>query len=333
MASADTLHDGDFTKAVSIGAQRYEYPFRNNGDRVSAVFEEDYWQTKTTFVPMEYSTPHETLRDFYLIGETDPVEFMAGLYKFTRTYARVPRQQQEGSSILVPMPEPGAGGGTEIPFTGPLTNAFVFYPNGDTYQYGKGVAADRYFYGENTYYAPLKLGNGLSYSGNQSNAYHIIPGRTTFQVTNHSFTNGAPVSIIFTAASPFAAQKWFSTLSDWEYVNANAINGPYRTEGNMVSQGNVYFTQANTSVGTWGKGSRYIRCTRTTDFYLPGVTQGVATLSDIPLPADQSGSAEFLDALLAGTGTINVQVGELTRWRDSPIYMITKTTVNVVDII
>lgn len=101
---ADQLIDGNFLQAQTVGARRFEYPFRQNADRVSALFEEDYWQTKDTWTPQEFVTPHPELRDFYLIGETEPVEFMAGLVKFTRRYSRVPQRQIIPGSMFVTKP-------------------------------------------------------------------------------------------------------------------------------------------------------------------------------------------------------------------------------------
>src|SRR5688572_1802572 len=101
----DFLIDGDFSRAKAQGARRYEYPFRKNGDRVSALFEEEYWQEKRTFTPEALKTPHEELPGFYLVAESEPVEMIAELLKFTRTYARVPVTQTVPGSLWVTKPE------------------------------------------------------------------------------------------------------------------------------------------------------------------------------------------------------------------------------------
>lgn len=77
-------------------------------------------------------------------------------------------------------------------------------------------------------------------------------------------------------------------------------------------------------------GAVAVRCKRITDFYLPGVTPGITTADDITLPVNQSDSIALLLALLAGTGTLNYVVGELTPWR-GPILSLTKTTINAAD--
>lgn len=326
---ADILLDGDFTRPFTVGAPKYEYPFRFNGDRVSALLEQEYWQLVTTWTPQELTSSHETMPDFYLVKETDPVEFIAGLYRFTRTYARIPTQQTEWSSFLVPMPDPTTGAGRAAEFglagdeTAPdLANFF----NG-------GILAANWFYGLGTYYRPLKAANAISYVQNSPNVYAL-----TVHVPNHNFTPNTDLVLIRDAnTSPKAIVHTLSLVGtnaansyyQWFAINANYIM-TVDTKANHVGAVS-YATQANR--GSFGTGTRYLRCRRVTDFYLPGVSPGIATEADIPLPADQSGSAEFIDALLAGTGDINVQVGELTRWRNSPIYQITKTVISVVDLL
>lgn len=100
----DTLIDGRFYHAEPVGPQELEYPFRNNGDRISSLFEQEFWQRKETFVPETLPVPHPTERDSYLIDETKPVEFLAGLLKFTRTYSRIPNQQTIPGSRFIPKP-------------------------------------------------------------------------------------------------------------------------------------------------------------------------------------------------------------------------------------
>jgi hypothetical protein len=311
----DTLHDGSFLAPITNGPRRYEYPFRMNGDRVSALFEQEYWQAATTFTPTEWSVPHPTEPEFYLVKETEPVEFMAGLVKYVRTFARVPARQTEWNSILVQMPEPTTSGGLQTLF-GP----FVSNGNNTSNQYGGGILAANYFFGLGAYYRPLKTGTPVAFSGN----------RTAITCTNHSLTNGQAIVMIGGSNISVAAfaQQWDG--SQWSYINANAINGPNAFDANYMGL-QVYLT--GYSRGSFGSGSRYLRCRRVTDFYLPGITPGITTEADIPLPSDQSNSSEFIDALLAGGGDINVQVGELTRWRGSPIYQITKTVIDVLDIL
>lgn len=78
-------------------------------------------------------------------------------------------------------------------------------------------------------------------------------------------------------------------------------------------------------------GSVVIRSKTTSDFYLPGVTAGITTAEDIPIPVDESGTAAFLQGVFSGQSAINVRVGELQTWR-GPILVIDTTTVNAADV-
>lgn len=308
----DTLYDGSYLKPEAIGARRMQYPFRNNGDRVSALFEEDYWQRESVFFPQELSTPHESLTDFYLIGESEPQRFGFGdLVKFTRIYSRVPSQQVEHSSILITIPQPSAAGGGE--------GSFRFA--GETDLLGeKTYLTPNWVFAKGSYYGPIRVSTS-----------HRLGGVLT--VPNHGMIANSPLVVIYDYSASgnnastggfWAVQHWEPSL--WSNTNANAVSfSAFNT--NYIG----YLGVAQFSRGSLGSGSRYIRCKRITDFYLPGISPGIATVDDIPLPQDEGDSDTFLAALLAGTGTINVQVGELSRWRDSPIHMITKTTVSVAD--
>lgn len=78
-------------------------------------------------------------------------------------------------------------------------------------------------------------------------------------------------------------------------------------------------------------GTTTLRCTKSTLFYLPGVSPGITTAADIPIPDNESSPAAFLQAAFAGTGTINWQVGEITQWL-GPILQQSSTTVAASDL-
>lgn len=312
----DTLIDGNFLEAEAVGAPRYEYPFRKNGDRVTALFEQDYWQRSATFTPQELATRHPELADFYLIAESPPAPIFADLLRFTRTYARIPTRQTEWSSFIVPLPDPAGSGGQEGYFARVGQNIDVaprcyLFPN--------------YLFGGGAFYRPIK--------NSPSHVAGLGGNAITWSVPNHSFDNTKEVLHLQDGTALFGGVLIIppgTGATTWQYVNANAINVTYAANFNYGTPVHA-FSQYNRA--SFGTGSRYLRCRRITDFYLPGVSPGIATEADIPLPADQSGSVEFIEALLQGTGDVNVQVGELTRWRDSPIYQITKTVIDVLDLI
>lgn len=145
--SPDILIDGNYLKPGPIGAPRYEYPFRKNGDRITAHFEQDYWQTKATFVPQEFKISFERDATFYLIAESEPFEVGANLIQFTRTWSRIPQQQIVPGSRFVTKPDlpgefPQVSGNSLIVQPDPNVPRWVFYtqkavtsdsgaPNGD----------------------------------------------------------------------------------------------------------------------------------------------------------------------------------------------------------
>lgn len=79
-------------------------------------------------------------------------------------------------------------------------------------------------------------------------------------------------------------------------------------------------------------GARVTRCNRITEYYFPGITSGIATASDIDIPQSQADGPSLVLAMLQGSGTLNASVGELTRWKDSPILSLTRTTIHAADV-
>ena len=67
-------------------------------------------------------------------------------------------------------------------------------------------------------------------------------------------------------------------------------------------------------------------------FYLPSVTLNVDSETDIIVPQNQADGPSLLLAIFGGTGTINVRVGEITRWMGSEILSLEKVTVLSSDI-
>lgn len=228
MPEPEFLHDGDYSRPVPVGSRRFEYPFRHNGDRVSALFEEDYWQTRATFHPMEFTTPHPELRDFYLVGESEPVEFMAGLLKFTRLYSRIPRQQVVPSSMFVTKPllsgtfplniggslviQPDEGVGTFQFFT----TSNVTLDTGSPVAIGAGSGNFQVIAGANTS-APINIGDNAATVKATLNAMGIFSSRGGMNVTAES------------------AASWVVTL-DGDYFPGISYLG---------SDGNAYFNGAN----------------------------------------------------------------------------------------
>lgn len=75
-----------------------------------------------------------------------------------------------------------------------------------------------------------------------------------------------------------------------------------------------------------------VRITRETTFYLPGVSPGITTVADIPLPTYQGDPASLLEAILDASTSINLEVGDLQRWKDTDILAYTIVKCNAATI-
>ena len=126
----DILIDGNFSGPVTNNDQRWEFPFRKNGDRVTAFFEQDYWQKEATFTPQELGNPHPDRPDFYLIKESKPVPIGANLLDFTRTYSRIPVTQTVYSAMRFTKPSLASFGTAQT----------------NSYEMGVAVLANAYTY-------------------------------------------------------------------------------------------------------------------------------------------------------------------------------------------
>lgn len=90
-----------------------------------------------------------------------------------------------------------------------------------------------------------------------------------------------------------------------------------------------------TSVGFLGAqdyidGPINVRCSKITDYYLPGYTVGIESAADISLAPSQNDGSEFFAALMNGN-TINYVVGEIGVWK-GPILYATKVTIDPNDL-
>lgn len=139
-------------------------------------------------------------------------------------------------------------------------------------------------------------------------------------VAGHGMTEDDDLYIkadgVYYAGVPF-------TLPDANTIRIEvAASAPYASATSITEAGK------RTKEG-YEPGPKSWRCKRITSFYLPGVTPGIADSDDIPIPVYQGDSATLLQAIFSGDGTINVQVGDLEQWRESPILSLTRTTINV----
>lgn len=118
--------------------------------------------------------------------------------------------------------------------------------------------------------------------------------------------------------------------SKFTVVDANTIQLSVAASDTWASVASITEMGPRTKTN-YEPGSVVIRSKTTTDFYLPGVTAGITTADDIPIPLDESGTAAFLQGVFSGQDNINVRVGELTPWR-GPILLVDRTSVASADV-
>ena len=85
------FRDGDFTPAKRVGLPIPEFPFANEGDGVTAIWRNRYWQQATSFTPQALGSADPTRADLLLIDEENFHDEGGGILSWDRLYA--PRPQ------------------------------------------------------------------------------------------------------------------------------------------------------------------------------------------------------------------------------------------------
>ena len=136
-----------------------------------------------------------------------------------------------------------------------------------------------------------------------------------FVATNSLYTRrtgSSPAALVFRPGS-------------WSVVDANTV--AIRLRGGSVYSDIVV---AGAPLRDYTAGTARVRVKQTQTFYLPGVTSGIATVADIPIPETNTGDRELLTlAASATTGFRTYDATRLERWRESPIYEQTVTSIDV----
>lgn len=118
---ANQIIDGDLTTPQPIGTPRISLPFSGKGDQSTLVYEQDFIQIASLFVPLSANSIHPTISNAYLVLESDlrPIN-LAGVAMWTRRYAVIPQTRNEGGSIAYQFPGLtviGSNATLRIPYT------------------------------------------------------------------------------------------------------------------------------------------------------------------------------------------------------------------------
>jgi hypothetical protein len=155
----------------------------------------------------------------------------------------------------------------------------------------------------------------------QTISFSVLP--TTVRILSaggHGITAADPI-LVKLGTNYYELAVGVFTVPDGNTIGLLASSG-------LLSRAGVVTVVGKQTGTVYTADSKYTRVERVTDSYLLGVTPGVNTLSDIPLPVYQGDPASLLTAIFNGTTNINIEVGGITLYRDGPIVQRIRTTVN-----
>ncbi len=107
--------DGNYIEVIRVNEARGIQPFSGRGDETIYLIEEDCQQLLGDFVPLALDTVHPDRPGFYLVADGLNPQMVGGTVRqWTRTWAKIPQQRIEGSSIGWSIPGLARGGTNPI---------------------------------------------------------------------------------------------------------------------------------------------------------------------------------------------------------------------------
>lgn len=156
----------------------------------------------------------------------------------------------------------------------------------------------------------LTLTAGATSTAVTMNAASLTPAGATIAFTY--FISSTVMAIEIAGRALITAHGFNSSLNLIIYVNSEYHLLPPTSQWSVIDANNVAFhphgqvTGSVTRIGqlirSYTSGPGRVRIKRTSSFYLPGVTSGVTTAADIPIPSPRTSDAALL-TLLASTAT------------------------------
>lgn len=307
--SNSTLLDGQFTRGIYVNRPSVEYPFQVNGDRRAAVIARDFRVRESTYVPGQSGVEKDpSWPNAYLMSEGLPLPSqVVDVLRMQRIFATVPADQVTYGSRVITKPTAASAGGA--------------------------VSSTQFFYNS----AGLLLGNYTTFL-----AHVFAPNNAVYgpEASTSSVDNGADTRVTWTAHGLAGTENIETRATGWgggdprrvtaaggyTVVDANTIDILGFNLGATVQQAGKYlrdYTPGTDRVG--------LRVTQ--KFYLPGVTTGITTAADIPLPSLLVNDVALITAVLANTtGYQTYDASEIARWRDWPTYTQTLEEINMADL-
>lgn len=213
----------------------------------------------------------------YLVSETAPnsSDLLQGFARWTREYARVPKDVTVYSTIAITKPGPNTQAYT-------LTQGPAGTVIGNASLWNNASGTPTYFF------LPLALNNKFgafipctsANSGSDTNL--TVASTAAFNAANDLCINVGVLSSI---------EYWPS--GSWSITSGTIIKLTGATLGGNVSQ-------VGQTVRSYVPGVSRLKTKRISSYYLPGVTAGITTAADISVPAVLLNDASFL-SLVAST--------------------------------
>lgn len=301
---------GDVTKGIYLW-----------GAQIAAGMQTPYISTTTTSRAVSAPDRDKTDAMAYLVAENDPSIINSEAITVDRLFARIPLQQTVPSSIQVTIPAPvggGIGSPTGVAKWGGVGNLGL----------QPGEINSSYLVSQNASYinSVYTVLNSYDYYGPEvAITASTVAGQLRLNWTAHGVTTQDIEFNTNSAGTP--AQRQIIPYGYYTIVDADHID----LNGAALSFPPSPIVVAAKKVGTITTGYKFMRCKLVTNYYLLGVSPGISTLNDIPLPTDQSIGGNFFAALIAGS-TIKYKVGEWSLWNNTSIIQQTTTQIQSSDV-
>lgn len=164
----------------------------------------------------------------------------------------------------------------------------------------------------------------------------ITPGGATRTIfaENHGASSGGQI-FVESITTPATAGNYqlYIPVTMYNVIDQNTLQlyGPKPIEDFNYMIDPYLVKMGVGVVGDYQPGPVNARATKFTDYYLPGITLGIESAADIPIPQSDSDTLNFFEAIIAGA-KLNYVVGELSVWK-GPILANSTTVVDAFDIV
>lgn len=323
------VYDGAYDQVggLAVNPPEIEYPFEQNGDMWSLILTQTYKQTPDAwiadqvaarYVPGVKELAHATYGTLYLMATSKPTSTPTGLYVFTRSWARVPRQQIIQGSYLFSAPN----------FT-PInwSSAFTTVPSGSYAIEGNYaiIALASYTPAVNALTtAACAALSGYFGAALAITAYTGDPA-TTLTIPGHNYI--ADNHILYRRDS--GNQRFYtfavSSISGNDVIGTSTVRAEFSAAGSAVALYLLPLAFTTTALARKrtktapDTGQQVVLPAQTIDdYYLLGVSSGIAVATDI-LHKQPYTLESYLAAWAAAAAWFNVQSSGLDPWLDGPI--------------